>query len=1087
MARGFNPGKGPLGRARFFKSPRHQPGNPSYAPGSYPAVVLGDNPLGYWRLGDNSTVAADSTPGQQNPGLLNGTITEGQPGVVNDGSAAMLFDGGTGAINLNNPALFQITGNMTLEAWVKTTDSDVTGFLAIVCKQSTYTMLKRNNHLALYNNGTGTAYESTQLINDGKWHHCVVVQQHNVASGSTFYVDGVAAGVGTWQYWDNSGRLALGASDNGGVGFQQYFPGTIAEVAVYNYMLTATQVLAHYNAVVTPIAGAATATSAIAGAAFPASACAGPVTNVSATSATLTMTSSALAGSITSTSGVNGALLGLVGISNFALTGTLTEAVAAQGSATASSRFVGTLQALSGLQVQGLSASIEAGSGPLNLAIAGQGSAAAASVLASTLQTGSGLQVAGLSASVEAGSGPLNLAVALGATSSATSGLDSSTLTLTVVGPSMLRTADVGPRFRVQVRIPLGVVPVIILVSSADSSTGFSATLSVPGTLNVAAAATAGSGFSASPTLAVAAQASASAQAIFNAVASTSETLAGSTLSTITDSGTLSATRALAAGASAGATLSANLQVVSALQVAGLSAASDGLSGPLVLAVAVGAGSVSASSLSSTLSLASSLTASSTSLDSFSASLGQAVQVASVAAVGSGLSANLQVATGLQVAGLSASVEAGSGPLNLAVALLAATTSVESSTVNLGVAVQMASVSVVGSGLTGNLQVLTGLQIAGTSLANSSSSAPLKLASVLATGLASATSFSATLGGVTTPLAASSWAVWGLGAGASLAVQVAAGAVANSAFTATLQVASGLQVAGAVLSTDSLSGPLSLSVALGAGSTSTSALSPILGVSTSIGASPGSITGLAANLQLLTGLQIPGVSTAVSSSSATLNLTVGLGVSSTSIAALSGLLSGVTTPLVASSGMLSTLAPSLGQAIQLAAGLTVRSIFSSTLQVLSGLQVQGLSASVEAGSGPLTLVVALGAPSNVVFSLSPTLGLSVKLVSPSTSVSSLSANLLAPMFFTAAPSSVSTVNGNLSLALALSAGSSATSSTTAPLGLLYGLQGLILIASATGLNPLYRDIVIYLGQPFSRWQVQRPVVRWQVSGVRTNP
>src|SRR5713226_2456699 len=60
---------------------------------TYQIVVGGDNPIGYWRLGDpsNAVTAFDSS-GFANIGVLNGTIVPGSSGGLKDNSTAMQFD-----------------------------------------------------------------------------------------------------------------------------------------------------------------------------------------------------------------------------------------------------------------------------------------------------------------------------------------------------------------------------------------------------------------------------------------------------------------------------------------------------------------------------------------------------------------------------------------------------------------------------------------------------------------------------------------------------------------------------------------------------------------------------------------------------------------------------------------------------------------------------------------------------------------------------------------------------------------------------------------------------------------------------------
>src|SRR5438128_6400185 len=72
----------------------------------YSAVILADNPLGYWRLGesDPSQPAKDAS-GNGNDGTYNLGVTVGQPGAISrDSDTAVQFDGSTGYVDIPSSA-----------------------------------------------------------------------------------------------------------------------------------------------------------------------------------------------------------------------------------------------------------------------------------------------------------------------------------------------------------------------------------------------------------------------------------------------------------------------------------------------------------------------------------------------------------------------------------------------------------------------------------------------------------------------------------------------------------------------------------------------------------------------------------------------------------------------------------------------------------------------------------------------------------------------------------------------------------------------------------------------------------------------
>src|SRR5262249_41512602 len=83
----------------------------------YSSVILADNPVGYWRLGEPpaQTTAFDSSPFGRN-GTYNGAVTRGVPGaIVDDPNTAAAFSGGFVSIP-GGP--FNFANNFSLEAWV---------------------------------------------------------------------------------------------------------------------------------------------------------------------------------------------------------------------------------------------------------------------------------------------------------------------------------------------------------------------------------------------------------------------------------------------------------------------------------------------------------------------------------------------------------------------------------------------------------------------------------------------------------------------------------------------------------------------------------------------------------------------------------------------------------------------------------------------------------------------------------------------------------------------------------------------------------------------------------------------------------
>lgn len=214
---------------------------------AYRDQVLADSPLGYWRLNEASGTNAADSSGNGNAGTYTGAgVTYSQPGLLlNEGDAAVLFDGVAGDVNLGNPAAFQI-GTGTLEAIVQTTTkAPGANFRSIIGKNSAYFMgVDQNGNLVFFDFTTSTARSSGVVITDGLPHHVVLTFQSGVAGGSQLYVDGKAAGSGQLMTVSaQTSSVALGWNSA-----SQFFGGTVDECAIYGTVLSAARITAHYVA-----------------------------------------------------------------------------------------------------------------------------------------------------------------------------------------------------------------------------------------------------------------------------------------------------------------------------------------------------------------------------------------------------------------------------------------------------------------------------------------------------------------------------------------------------------------------------------------------------------------------------------------------------------------------------------------------------------------------------------------------------------------------------------------------------------------------------------------------------------------------
>lgn len=251
---------------------------PASAQTSYPSTVLADNPSAYWRMGEpaGSPGSADVS-GHHEAAIAHAGVDFGSAGVLLNNSAVYL--GGTGYFA--TPLLQNDVSQYSLEAWVNTfaaaapilqdrgyTDETNHGALSITMGVGQPGMYDGKIHCGLDGDDVYLGAITQRLVNDGSWHHVVCVFSGvgaQVVTPQQFavYVDGQPQ---TVQYNTIGPAPAPAAPVTGSGGttigihpiwrkadsLPKYI-GFLDEVAVYNYALTPTQVLSHYNAATCPL------------------------------------------------------------------------------------------------------------------------------------------------------------------------------------------------------------------------------------------------------------------------------------------------------------------------------------------------------------------------------------------------------------------------------------------------------------------------------------------------------------------------------------------------------------------------------------------------------------------------------------------------------------------------------------------------------------------------------------------------------------------------------------------------------------------------------------------------------------------
>ena len=226
---------------------------------TYAAALLATAGLvNYWRLGE----ATSSSPALDSKGADDGTYTNsptaGVAGAVaGDTNTAVQFDGLDDYVSVKR----RITDDFSIEFWFKSTqgigtgtnwqqgaglvDADAPG----VAKDFGISLRSDGRIVAGVGSPDTSIVSTTGGWNNGAWHH--VVFTRTKASGAlTLYVDGasVATGTGGTLRLDDSLNMSLGRIN----GLTNYLQGSLDEVAIYNQVLSAAAVSAHYTIGTTP-------------------------------------------------------------------------------------------------------------------------------------------------------------------------------------------------------------------------------------------------------------------------------------------------------------------------------------------------------------------------------------------------------------------------------------------------------------------------------------------------------------------------------------------------------------------------------------------------------------------------------------------------------------------------------------------------------------------------------------------------------------------------------------------------------------------------------------------------------------------
>jgi len=230
---------------------------------NYAATVLATSGLvAYWRMGEASGYPQDSK-GTNHATVLGGTPTYGAAGATGDGNKAIGFNGSAWFVVPDAAALDVGDAPWTIELWMKRASFGA-NFVPWSKGNQGELIWDPSNKLYLGNGSTANTW-TTQAITDTNWHHYVFARASNVTGQTKVYIDGVDdTGSNTGSaYAANATPLTFGGrgtllrdvlarDDVTPLTPTLGYNGAMDEIALYNRALSASEVLAHYNAAPLP-------------------------------------------------------------------------------------------------------------------------------------------------------------------------------------------------------------------------------------------------------------------------------------------------------------------------------------------------------------------------------------------------------------------------------------------------------------------------------------------------------------------------------------------------------------------------------------------------------------------------------------------------------------------------------------------------------------------------------------------------------------------------------------------------------------------------------------------------------------------
>lgn len=222
---------------------------------SYDSVVLADSPVGYWKLNDTSgTTAVDSSTNANNGTYHGGFILLGANGIANL-SGGVLLNGTSGYISVPAISAYNVTTAWSVEGWAMI-NSLPNASPNFITEMFTGGSNPVSFGLGINVDGSNSGAFEVSYYTGSSWQSALGPQYYiNLpvylvgtydGTNLNLYINGVLVVTATpAAHVASNDGLVLGAGNTGTNGFLK---GILSSVALYNTVLTAAKIRAHYLA-----------------------------------------------------------------------------------------------------------------------------------------------------------------------------------------------------------------------------------------------------------------------------------------------------------------------------------------------------------------------------------------------------------------------------------------------------------------------------------------------------------------------------------------------------------------------------------------------------------------------------------------------------------------------------------------------------------------------------------------------------------------------------------------------------------------------------------------------------------------------